>query len=126
MINSIALIEFVYLFAELSKRVLESARPKPTAVDWQFQGRVLRHQNRAIRLASGPIIERFRRDAKEVGKDELNFRTHPLDFSLAAGHVGYRIVKDIYVGFGFPVECIPYAEDVEGGEQGLAPQQWLR
>lgn len=112
-INQLALIESAYLFLDLTGRVFKYARPEPNSLEFQLGLLNMSANQSFCKLAPGPLPKiDFRANAKEApGSNEI-FTVSWNGGEFDPGEVAYRLVKEVYVWFGWTEKDIPYSKKV--------------
>jgi hypothetical protein len=115
-INSLALIEFTFDFAQLYERILDFVDPTPPRVRFELGLRNAHLQNgRQLLLAPYGIRMLGFETGGRPAPDPTVDRSHEVDVSpespyIPVGEVAYALVESLYNWFGYQSDAIPYSE----------------
>ena len=127
-INPLVLIESTYLFAELSRLILEKAHPVPKKIHFVIDLDNMILDEKPCVLAPGPIGSlgwQFGRDSRHPPQTRATFVVQVNGSPIHPGRVAFLMVREVYRWFGIEDESIPYTER-EGDEVVISPQQIIK
>jgi hypothetical protein len=128
-VNQLALVEPVYLFVELSRRIYRESTVKPRFVVYRvFFQRIAQNGKPAI-LCEGPIG-----DAGSLGRNRAYFapdskmeRTITWEQpEIDTGAVAFQLLQEVYHWFGISDEGIPYARKRSDGRTVIDPEDLIK
>jgi hypothetical protein len=130
-INPLALAESTYSFADLTRRIYQDyADPRPE--DVEFSITLYRVEQRVPpwvltlgRLKSMAFQMRHEEQPAPTAGDSFAERLSQSDWSRP-GVVSYRLLRDLYVWFGFNEDDVAYSESAQDGERVISPDQIIK
>ena len=122
-INQMVLIESTYLFADLSRLVVEHEQPRTGGIDYRLELRNMTVGERPCSLMPGPL-DHVRwiigNDVQYAPDSSRVFCVKAREADLDPGNVSFLLVSQVYQWFGIEHDQIPYTERV-GGRLVVSP-----
>ena len=120
-INPVALIESTYLFAELSKRVFEHARPVPNKVVCRLELKNLLDRGRPFGLKVR-VLDPWYVPGPGAKAPRADFKFEVEQRGVEPGALTFQLVREVYAWFGVGSEKIPLT-DIVHGQPVISPEQ---
>ena len=121
-VNPLALCEPVFLFARLSKLVLQDSIKKPEHIEYTARPERLTRNGQPARLSEGPLGPFFKSEPGHPAPASDVQRVVVWDRQeLDEGAEAYEVVKEIYNWFGISDDGIPYTTVNHRGETVIDP-----
>jgi hypothetical protein len=118
------LIEPIYLFAELSKRIYGESRVQPQTVLYRVLFRRLVLNGRLARLPIGPLsYPEFPDEGPELAAPDMEMeRGVAWGERIDSEAIAYRLVREIYLWFGASEQEIPFTKKAPNGDVVVDPE----
>lgn len=117
-LNPLALVEPIYLFADLTRLVYAESIEVPHKVEYRVRFERISWEGKAATLAEGPLDNTFFESgarhsapAPVMDKSTIISWIHDID----PGIIAYQIIQEIYHWFGIADDKIPYTRRNESG-----------
>jgi hypothetical protein len=123
-VNPLALIEPVYLFAELSKRIYTESTVQPQTIFYRVLLRRLVLNGKLAGLPLGPLsYPEFPEGGPELVAPDMEMeRSIVWEGRIDSEAIAYRLVREIYFWFGASEENIPFTKKASNGEVVVDPE----
>jgi hypothetical protein len=116
-INPIAPIEYVYLFVQLSKLVLEKTNPQFETIGYRLELRNPDHVHRPIILTPGSLNSfewRNERGVRVAPGQSFEATVKWEETPLQPEIIAFQLVCEVYRWFGIDDSDIPYKREIDG------------
>lgn len=125
-INPVPLYEIVYLFVELSKRVVEHAVPRPNPIEFSLDLRNALLPRPLVMVpyhlgAIGAEHEWNQHPGPAASKRTVRLA----DVARDSREVAFLLIRELYFWFGFTLDDMPYLTDLPEGPRGIDPQGFV-
>jgi len=124
-VNQLALIESTYLFAELSRRVYEEARPRPNAVTYTLELRNMTMKDTPCGLIPGPLGTIRSEYGMEIHRAPISGKKITVRWEkpdIVSGLIALLLVRELYAWFAIEHNRIPYTKQI-GDHTEIDPEQ---
>ena len=128
-VNSLALIEPVYLFAELGKRIYVDSTVQPQFIVYRIFFHRLALNGRLAKLSEGPVGDPalFESGPTHAAPDSEMERTITWDGAkIDSAAVAYQLVQEVYHWFGISDDGIPYTKKHSDGTTVIDPEALIK
>lgn len=115
-INPLALAEVIYSFCSLYRHIVEHLAVEPAEIKFRVDFQAMRENGPPGSLAPhalGTFAQELDLDTKEAPANEATLKTSVPLRAYDPAVVAYKLVREVYLWFGFAEQAIPY---VSAGE----------
>jgi hypothetical protein len=115
-ISQLVMVEYTYLFAELSQRVYNLAQPRPRGIEYRLELRNMTINDTPCGLIPGPMgtfATTFGTDIHHAPGPRATFTVPWEEVEIDPRIVAFLLIRKIYEWFGIEHEYIPYTERID-------------
>lgn len=127
-INQLAMIETVFLFAEMSRLVFKDTCPQPSEILYRLEFRNITVSGTPCGLVPGVPGDdnwRFGHDIHRAPDSKVRADVRWPSSTIDAGRVAYRLACSVYEQFGMEHDMVPYTEKA-GSDFVISPAEIKR